>query len=123
MRLHLGGQTIDLGRFLQEHPIEPGQDKRIDRIASGPGSSVHVVQMTMPEKPHHHATHDLRVVILRGRGTMVIAGREVKAGPGSIFEIDRGTSHWFIPKRKSTVAALATYSPPFDGKDHIHEEP
>ncbi|OGH62862.1 MAG: hypothetical protein A3G34_16665 [Candidatus Lindowbacteria bacterium RIFCSPLOWO2_12_FULL_62_27] len=117
LNLHLGGQVIDLGRFLKDHPLAPQQNIRVDLIGTGETSSVHVVQVRDSEAPHVHANHDLRVVVLRGRGTLVIGHRKIRAGVGSVFEIERGTRHYFVNAGPRPAAALATFTPPYDGSD------
>lgn len=119
LNLHLGHTDIDLRVFLKEHPLDSGQNIRIDLIASGPSSSIHVVQIRQAEKPHLHARHHLKAVIIRGQGTMHIDGKKISAGVGSVFEIERGTPHYFVNSGTGTAAALVTFTPPYDGKDMI----
>ena len=95
------------------------QDIRIDLVATGPATSVHVVQLRKSEKPHIHATHDLKVVVLRGRGTMHIGKEKFRCDAGSVFDIPKGTPHYFMNEGPRPAAALATFSPPYDGKDMI----
>ncbi len=119
LNLRLGDQDINLRQFLREHPMPPQENTRVDLIASGAAASVHVVQLRKAEKPHLHAGHDLRVVIIRGRGTMVIDRKKITAGVGSVFEIERGTRHYFVNGGTTPAAALVTFTPPYDGKDMI----
>lgn len=119
LNLHLDGKDFNLRQYLKDHPLPRGEDKRVDLIAAGPTASIHMVQIRGAEPPHVHATHDLRVVMVRGRGTMVIEGKKITAGVGSVFEIERGTPHYFVNGGTAPAAALATFSPPYDGKDMI----
>lgn len=119
LNVHLHDQDVDLRKFLRDHPIAEGKDVRVDLLASGPTTSAHVVQLRKAEKPHIHAAHDLRVVIIRGRGTMVIARKKIAAGVGSVFEISRGTPHYFVNEGPVPGAAFVTFTPPYDGKDMI----
>ncbi len=120
LNLHLGGEQIDLKQYLKDRPIPKGQGSRVDRIASGPSTSVHLVQLRVSERPHLHARHDLRVVVVRGSGTMVIDGKTILAAVGSVFEIERGTPHFFLVGRGA--AALVTFTPPYDGNDWVAVE-
>ncbi|MBI4178189.1 cupin domain-containing protein [bacterium] len=119
VKLHLEDQQIDLQKYLRSHPLQARQNIRIDLIARGPTTSVHMVQIRKAEKPHIHAGHDLRVVLVRGRGTMVIDRKRIQAGVGSVFEIERGTPHHFINEGPTPAAGLVTFSPPYDGTDMI----
>ena len=119
LTLHLDGRDINLRKFLHDNPMSKDQDTRVDLIAAGPTTSIHVVQMRHSERPHVHASHDLRVVVLRGHGTMVIDRKKIEAGVGSVFEIGRGTRHYFVNEGFVAAAALTTFTPPYDGKDNI----
>lgn len=119
LNLHLDGKDFNLHQFLKDHPVPPGEAKRTDLLASGPTASIHIVQIRGAETPHVHAEHDLRVVVVRGRGTMVIRGKRISAGVGSVFEIRRGVPHFFVSGGSTPAAALATFSPPYDGKDMV----
>ena len=119
LTLHLDGRDINLRKFLREHALPNDQDTRVDLIATGPTTSIHVVQLRHGERPHMHAAHALRVVVIRGRGTMVLDRKKVPAGVGSVFEIKRGAGHYFLNKSKIPAAALVTFTPPYDGKDLI----
>lgn len=119
LNLHLGDKDINLRQFLREHPLPEGENTRVDLIASGATASIHVVQLRKAENPHIHAGHDLRVVIIRGRGVMVIDRKKITAGVGSVFEIERGTRHYFVNEGPTPAAALVTFTPPYDGKDMI----
>lgn len=121
-QIYVQDQPIDLRKFLREHPIAKDQDVRNDLIAAGPKTSVHIVQLRKSEKPHQHVRHDLRVVVIRGRGTMVIAGRRLSARVGSVFEIEKGKPHYFVNESPVPAAAVATFSPAFDGKDVVPVE-
>lgn len=117
--LYLGDKHIDLKSFIKDRPIAAGENIRNDLIAASSQSSVHLVQIRGAEKPHIHAEHDLRVVVVRGRGTMMLGGRKISAGVGSVFEIRRGTPHHFINTGTRPAAGVATFTPPYDGKDNI----
>lgn len=119
MTLQLEGRQVNLRRFLKEQPLAKDHDVRVDLIASGPTASIHVVQLRHAEKPHIHAKHDLRVVLLRGHGTMVIDQKRISVGAGAVFEIRRGTRHYFVNESRMPSAALVTFSPPYDGQDMI----
>ncbi len=123
LTLHVADLNVDLKKFLRDHPMAEGQSIRNDLIANSPTASVHIVQIRDAEKPHVHAEHDLRVVVVRGRGTIHIRDRTFRAGVGSVFEIEKGVPHFFVNGGPGPAAALVTFTPPFDGKDIVPVSP
>ena len=96
---------------LESNGIDPGELFRHQQ------ASFHWVHVSELLKPHYHAKHDEVVIVVAGKGVMVIAQEEYEVGPGTLIRIPKGYVHSFRPK--GLVKALSVISPPFDGKDRI----
>jgi mannose-6-phosphate isomerase-like protein (cupin superfamily) len=96
---------------------ERGEILRIADAGRSDTLSNHIVVVRSRELPHRHVLHDSTVILLEGRGTMVIGKERKRVRPGAVFFIPRGTVHHFANGAKSPSVALVVFSPPFDGKD------
>jgi mannose-6-phosphate isomerase-like protein (cupin superfamily) len=96
---------------------ERGEILRIVDAGRSDTLSNHIVVVRSRELPHRHVLHDSTVILLEGRGTMVIGKERKRVRPGAVFFIPRGTVHHFTNGAKNPSVALVVFSPPFDGKD------
>jgi len=119
---------ISLPRFLTDNPLPPGKDLAATKVGESAFSSLHIVQIRTREKPHIHAEHDLTAYVLKGHGSLVMITRVGSSGyscsmreirKGDAATIPQGTIHWFTNKSDEPSVALASFSPPFDGKDVV----
>ena len=109
----------DVDAFLATHRLAAGENIRADEIGRTPGASFHLVQVRDRERPHRHALHDLTVVVLRGRGTLVREAERVSLRPGDIAAIPRGAAHWFANEARAPAVALVIFVPPLDAPDAV----
>jgi quercetin dioxygenase-like cupin family protein len=105
--------------FLTAHPLAPAQNIRVDEVGRTPSASYHLVQVRGGESPHHHATHDLTVVVLAGAGTLDLGERRIALGAGDLAVIPRGEVHWFTNRGRGNALALVVFSPPLDAPDSV----
>jgi quercetin dioxygenase-like cupin family protein len=114
----IGPLEEGLDAFLAAHA--PGDENvRADRVARTETASYHVVQVRDREAPHRHVTHDLTVVLLRGRGTLVLAGRRIPVRAGDAYLVPRGTVHSFVNDGRERAVTLAVFTPPLDAPDTV----
>ena len=112
----LGG---GLDAFLAAHRLGAEQAIRVDEVARTGAASYHLVQAHGSERPHRHVTHDLTVVVLRGRGTLVLDATRLTLAAGDAVLIPRGVRHWFANGGGRSVAvALVAFTPPLDAPDN-----
>jgi mannose-6-phosphate isomerase-like protein (cupin superfamily) len=114
-----GRATVELKMLATRVRLEPGQDTRVIELARDKGTSQHLVAIRKAELPHRHDRHDLLVVMVRGYGSMSIAGQQKPVGEGSILYVPRGAVHAFSNQSPEPAIAFAIYTPPFDGKDRV----
>ena len=119
--LRYGNQLTesDLARVLKENPLRPEENIKVTTLGQGSTVSHHLVQIRDREVPHVHKNHDLTVVVMRGRGPIVIAQEQRFLGVGDVVFIPRDTVHYFINVSPDPAVALVVFSPPFDGKDTV----
>lgn len=113
----LAGDGLD--RFVTAHGLAPGQEIRADLLERNAGASHHLVQIATAERPHVHASHDLQVLLVAGRGTLHVAERTMTLCTGDVATIARGTPHWFVREGDVPAAALVTFTPPLDAPDNV----
>jgi quercetin dioxygenase-like cupin family protein len=107
------------GAFLASHPLAPEQNIRVDEVGRSPSASYHLVQVRGGESPHHHATHDLTVIVLSGEGTLDLGARRIALRAGDVAMIPRGEVHWFTNRGRGNALALVVFSPPLDTPDSV----
>ena len=119
-QLVVGAGPGDLRAFLAAHAPAPQQEIRADEIGRTTTASYHVVQVRGAERPHLHASHDLTVVVLEGRGTLRREGTAPLAlAAGDAVVIPRGQVHWFTREGSEPAVALVTFAPPLDAPDTV----
>jgi quercetin dioxygenase-like cupin family protein len=118
-RVALGPLADGLDAFLARHAPAEGQPIRIDEVGRTASASYHVVQVRGSEAPHRHVAHELTVLVLRGRGTLTLAGRAIELVAGDVAVIPRGDVHWFAPSGRAPAVSLVAFTPPLDAPDYV----
>jgi len=118
-RVVVGPLADGLDAYLAAHVPEGDANIRVDAVVRTETASYHVVQVRDRESPHRHAAHDLTVVVLRGRGTLVLGRARVALAAGDAVLIPRGTVHWFRNDGRGRAVALAIFAPPLDAPDIV----
>jgi len=111
--------TSSLDDLLRTRPLAAAANIRADEIARTSAASVHLVQVRGGETPHHHATHDLTVAVLRGEGSLTIDGTTRAMAVGDVAVIPRGVRHYFVRGGGIPAVALVVFAPPLDGPDSV----
>ena len=117
-----GPGVYDIDSLLNEHTLTKGQSFRTDVIAWDSTSSVHLTQVETAVEAHHHATHDVECLIIRGSGRLTIGDQKTKVKAGQFVHIPRGTKHAFHNLGSNPAVVMSVFSPGFDGKDRIYED-
>lgn len=76
-----------------------------------------LLEVEVAEAPHVHQHHDLTIVMLRGRGTLVVGDRRYHLAAGDVVHIGRGRPHHFHPEGRVAVRGLGIFTPRLEGKD------
>lgn len=113
--------TTSLDDLLRARPLAPGTNIRADEINRTTAASVHLVQVQGGEMPHRHEAHDLTVTVLRGEGTLTLAGATRRMAAGDVAVIPRGIVHYFVRSGGAPAVALVVFAPPLDGPDSVPE--
>lgn len=117
------GALRTLQSITASDPLAEGQPKKATSLARGEYASSHVVQIRDREDPHVHAKHDLSVTLIEGSGELYLAGTRLVMRAGDSAFIPRGVPHYFVNTGADVAVAVATYAPPFDGRDSVPVEP
>jgi mannose-6-phosphate isomerase-like protein (cupin superfamily) len=108
-----------IDKVLAENPLGASENIKITTLGQGQGVSHHVVQVRDREKPHMHKIHDGTVVMVKGRGYLMMDNRRIDLSTGDIVYIPRGVVHYFVNTAGEPAVAFVIFSPPFDGKDTV----
>jgi mannose-6-phosphate isomerase-like protein (cupin superfamily) len=112
-------KQAEIEKVLAENPLGASENIKITTLGQGQGVSHHVVQVRDQEKPHMHKMHDGTVVMVRGRGYLMMDNRRIDMSAGDIIYIPRGAVHYFVNTASEPAVAFVIFSPPFDGKDNV----
>ena len=69
------------------------------------------------EKYHFHRESDLFAIVLKGKGTILIEGKNFELKKGDQVFIPKGKKHRFINKEKGDTWVLVISSPPLKKED------
>jgi len=115
---------VAIEALVERAKLAPGEDVRVEQLASDANTSHHLVTLRDREPLHRHDRHAITVFLLRGHGRMHIAGAERPLGERSVLYVGRGVVHAFINETSDSPAvAYVIYSPPYNGGDRILVEP
>lgn len=112
-------KQAEVDKVLAENPIGAGENIKITTLGKGEGVSHHLVQVRDREEPHIHKIHDGTVVMMKGRGYLMLENRRIDLSTGDIVYIPRGAVHYFVNTATEPAVAFVVFSPPFDGKDTL----
>lgn len=118
----MGTQQVDpvvIQRVLDRSPCPPDRDFHPETLLITDRFSMHLLQFRTAEQRHIHRVHDLTFVVVRGSGEVWVGDRRFLAKPGDVFHIPRGTPHYCVNTGDTPLAAVLTFTPPFDRKDSI----
>jgi len=114
-------QNID--SLLSVYFLGDDQDFRSDMVASDSLSSVHLTQIRGALDSHRHVFHQETVWIIRGAGQLTLDGVKHKVAAGTLVTIPPDTPHSFYSLGKIPTVVISVFSPAFDGKDRVYENP
>jgi quercetin dioxygenase-like cupin family protein len=114
-----GVDEVRLTALLAAHPLPVGQNIRALLLGRTDALSCHLVQIRDRERPHIHATHDLAVTLLKGKGQLYVDGIPHEMRSGDVAVVPHGTPHYFVNADSAPAAAFVTFAPPYDGTDQI----
>ena len=112
-------KQTEIDKVLAENPLGANENIKITTLGQGQSASHHVVQVRDRETPHVHKIHDGTVVIIKGRGYLMMDNRRIDLSAGDIAHIPRGAVHYFVNTAGEPAVAFVVFSPPFDGKDIV----
>ena len=112
-------RQADVNKLLADNPLGPGENIKITTLGQGQGASHHIVQIRDRESPHLHKAHDGTVIVLQGRGYLMMDTRRITLTAGDIVHIPRGVPHYYVNTDLEPTVAFVIFAPPFDGKDNF----
>jgi len=120
MRILIDGNWVDLAELIEREEKEVKEIKAV-KLGGTELSTQILVLIRTQEQPHYHASHDLLITLLKGKGELYLDGKKYPLKTGDSVLIPAGKVHYYT--NTSIVSAiLATFSPAYDGKDSIKVE-
>lgn len=92
---------------------------RVVELGRTQHASHHLVALRGGEPLHHHADHDLTVVMLQGFGSMLLGDRRTPVGEGSLLHVPSGVVHAFTNQSDGVAVAYVMYAPPLEAPDRV----
>lgn len=115
--------VFDVDSLLMAYPLAADQQMRSDQVAHDSLSSVYLTQIRGALESHRHISHDENVWVVRGAGRLVLDGVKQKVSAGQMVHIPKGVSHSFHNMGSQPAVVISVFSPGFDGKDRIYDNP
>jgi quercetin dioxygenase-like cupin family protein len=115
--LYIGPQPQSWEAIVRDNPLGPEENINGVLLLKQPDVSHFLVQIRNREQPHIHQTHDATIVMLRGRGRLVVKDQIMIAREGDVLFIPRGTPHYYVNDGPAPTVVLAIFTPAYDGKD------
>ncbi len=103
--------------IVRANPLGPEDNIKGVVLSNQPSVSHIIVQIRDREQPHVHRTHDATIVMLRGRGRLVLRARIVPMRAGDTVLIPRGEPHYYVNEASDPTVVLAMFTPSYDGTD------
>jgi mannose-6-phosphate isomerase-like protein (cupin superfamily) len=103
--------------------LDDNDQFRTDRVSDDSLTSVHLTQLRGELAPQRHVRHHEVIHVVQGAGRLTIDGVKHKIGAGTVISIPPNTPHSFYSMGKVPTVLISVFSPPFDGKDRIYENP
>jgi mannose-6-phosphate isomerase-like protein (cupin superfamily) len=115
--------VFNIDSLLTVYPLAADQEARSEEIAWDSVSSMHLTQVRGAVRGHHHAHHSENVWIVRGAARLVLGEQKYKVKAGDVVHIPTGTSHSLHNLGAVPAVVISVFSPGFDGKDRVYDEP
>ena len=112
-------RQINPAKVAADNPLGPNENIKMTTVGQGQGVSHHIVQIRDRESPHMHRAHDGTVVMISGRGFLMMGDKRIDLSAGDIVYIPRGAAHFYVNTGMEPTIAFVVFSPPFDGKDNV----
>ena len=112
-------REAEVAQVVAENPLGASENIKITTLGGGQDVSHHIVQVRDREAPHWHKNHDGTVVMMKGRGYLMMENRRIDLSVGDVVYIPRGVAHYYVNNASEPAVAFVIFSPPFDGKDTI----
>ena len=115
--------VLNIDSLLSTNLLGDTQELRTDKVEGDSLSSVYLTQVRGEMKAHSHLHHKETVYLVRGAGRLTLGDKKYKIGAGEVITIPTGTPHSFYSMGKIPAVAISVFSPGFDGKDRVYENP
>jgi quercetin dioxygenase-like cupin family protein len=115
--LYIGPQPQRWEEIVRANPLGPNDNIKGIQLLQQPAVSHFLVQIRDREQPHIHREHDATIVMLSGRGRLVLKDRILIAREGDVLFVPRGAVHYYVNDGPEPTVVLAVFTPTYDGKD------
>ena len=115
--------VFNIDSLLEVYTLGEEQTVLSEEIAWDSISSLHLIQVRESVPAHHHARHSENFWVVRGAGQLTLAGRKYKIKAGDVVHVPQGTPHAFHNLGSVPAVIVSVFSPGYDGKDRVLDDP
>lgn len=90
-----------------------------EKIAEDSLQSTFFIAVKKSVLPHFHKNHSESIVVISGKGDMMLGEEKIKLREGIQVSIPKNTIHSVIVKGKKPLRVISVQSPKFDGSDRF----
>lgn len=90
-----------------------------EKIAEDSLQSTFFIAVKKSVLPHFHKNHSESIVVISGKGDMMLGEGKIKLREGIQVSIPKNTIHSVIVKGKKPLRVISVQSPKFDGSDRF----
>lgn len=102
---------------VKENPLGTDENIKVTPLFKNEDASHFIIHIRDREKPHIHETHDLTVIVKKGKGVLYLGKDKLPMRRGDIAFIPKGVPHYFENEDSKPSIAYAIFTPFYDGKD------
>lgn len=117
-----GNQIVaNYADILKANPMKAGETAQAITLATDGTATVNLVRFAAGAevKPHIHKVHSETVYIIEGSGKMMIEGKEIEVGPGSIIHVPMDTPHAVKCSTTGELIGIQVFAPEWTQPDRV----
>ena len=107
--------------ILKANPMPAGEKAQAITLASDPTATVNLVRFAPGAQvpPHFHKSHSETLYVIEGSGKMVVDGKEIDIGPGSIIHVPANKPHAAKCASGGELIGLQIFAPEWTEPDRV----
>ena len=107
--------------ILKANPMPAGEKAQAITLTTDGTATVNLVRFApgAEVKPHFHKSHSETLYVIEGGGKMVVDGKEIDIGPGSIIHVPANKPHAAKCAESGELIGLQVFAPEWTEPDRV----